>query len=274
MLQAYVDGSGTGSDDFLVVAGYIATPESWAEFSREWERLIDMQSPHYRRLSYFKMKEMTSDADRERCSWFYRVIEKHVMAGVSCVIDVAGLRKAVREFAWPPWIYNVEILENPYYSAFKAITDMLAQHQHKIGLTEPVDFIFDNESEKELCISAWEDLKRNSRSEVLALMGDTPIYRDDKTVLPLQAADLYAYWVRNWQLSGDEDGLAQLKFPWKTERDIPRIDFKFGEKDFIVEFNRIWKSDVQRRMGINSSGLSTALGNAMWSASGWTGKMP
>ena len=229
MFQAYIDGSGTGAKDVLVLAGYIAPFDNWAAFSTDWARLLTVGAP-YRKLSYFKMKEMKRDL--ERCHWFYQVIEKHVKAAVSCTVLTSGLIKAVREFPWPPWINEVHVLENPYYFAFKAITDMLAQHQEKLQITGPVDFVFDNESEKERCIAAWDELKRNSRPDIAVLMGDTPTYKDDKTTLPLQAADLYAYWVRQWQLEGIEDGIEKLKFPWRVEREVPRIDFRFGEADF------------------------------------------
>jgi hypothetical protein len=81
-------------------------------------------------------------------------------------------------------------------------------------------------------------------------MGDTPVYRNDRTTLPLQAADLYAYWVREWENNGMVDGIEKLRFGWKAKRieNLPRIDFKFEEKDFITEFNRIWDPEVQRRM--------------------------
>jgi Protein of unknown function (DUF3800) len=272
MLQAYIDGSGTGDDRFLVLAGYISTADKWAAFATEWQRLLDMRSAHYRHLSYFKMKEIrTSKREMERCIWFYRIIEKYATAAVSCVIDVAGLRRAVRKSPWLLWTGNVGILENPYYFAFHAIINMLAQHQHRLGISEPIDFIFDNETEKGRCIAAWDEIKRDSTSEVQALMGDTPIYRDDKTTNPLQAADLYAYWVREWELVGDFEGLAKLKFPWVVERDIPRIDFKFGERDFLSEFNRGWSPKGQGH--IHPATLSTALRNTLWSASGWTGKL-
>jgi len=269
MLQAFIDGSGTGSGDVLVLAGYIASANAWIGFTEDWQRLLDYRSPHYRMLSYFKMKEMkSSPEDLERCAWFYRVIEKHVLAAVSCTVSVSDLVKAVQNFPWPVWINEVHVLNNPYYFAFKAITDMLAQHQSKLGITEPVDFVFDNESEKKRCIEAWDELKQNSRPDVRALMGDTPIYRDDKTALPLQAADLYAYWVRQWELDGIEDGIEHLEFPWKAERDLPRIDFKFVERDFIAEFNKVFDPEVQRRMGLIQS---TAL-RSNWGASGWTGE--
>jgi len=140
-LHAYIDDSGTGDSEVFVLAGYIATEESWAAFSTDWQQLVNMKSRHYRQLSYFKMNEMRSDTELERCSWFYRVIEKHVTAAVSCAISVPGLVKAVKEFPWPPWIYNIQVLENPYYFAFKATTDKLAQHQHQLKIDQPVDFI-------------------------------------------------------------------------------------------------------------------------------------
>ena len=225
------------------------------------------------------MKEMKNDL--ERCGWFYSVIEKHVTAGVSCTLSVSGLLKAVREFPWPPWLYNIQVLENPYYFAFKAIIDKLAQHQGTLKITEPVDFIFDNEGEKEKCIGMWDELKRNSRENLRLLMGDTPIYRDDKTTLPLQTADLYAYWVRRWELDGVEDGVAKLKFPWPVEKDMPRLEAKFGEADFITEFNKVFDPEVQRRMGLDPNvmyhtgkgpeNFTVGLGPTL-NTSSWTGE--
>jgi hypothetical protein len=228
---------------------------------------------------YFKMKEMKHDL--ERSGWFYSVIEKHVTAGVSCILSVSGLIKAVREFPWPSWLHNVKVLENPYYSAFKAITDKLAQHQTQLNLTEPVDFIFDNEAEKDQCIGMWDELRQNSREDIRLFMGDTPIYRDDKTTLPLQAADLYAYWVREWNLNGIRDGVEKLKFPWPVERDVPRLHMTFGESDFIEEFKKVFDPAVQKRMGMDPNvkqrtgagpeNFTVGVGTLV-NASSWTGE--
>jgi len=101
-------------------------------------------------------------------------------------------------------------------------------------------------------------------------MGNTPTYRDDKTTLPLQAADLYAYWIRQWELDGIDDGVEKLKFPWKAERNLPRLKINFNEADFRIEFNKIFDPAVQKRMGIDPSKLSSGVGNT-WRTSGWTG---
>ncbi len=71
---------GRGDGRVFVLAGYISSLERWGDFSNEWQRLLDMRSPHYRHLAYFKMSEMRSEAERERCAWFYKVIEKHAQS--------------------------------------------------------------------------------------------------------------------------------------------------------------------------------------------------
>ena len=35
--EAYVDGSGSGDPDLLVVGGYIAPTNAWEDFSQKWE---------------------------------------------------------------------------------------------------------------------------------------------------------------------------------------------------------------------------------------------
>ncbi len=57
-------------------------------------------------------------------------------------------------------------MENPYYFAFKAITDALAQHQADLGIDEPVDIIFDDESEKVRLAGVWDMLKLSSLPEI------------------------------------------------------------------------------------------------------------
>jgi hypothetical protein len=51
--KAYVDGSGTGDPDLLVIAGYVAPSKVWDDFSKDWRnRLNEME------IARFKMNEM------------------------------------------------------------------------------------------------------------------------------------------------------------------------------------------------------------------------
>lgn len=246
MLQAYIDESGKGDKEgFLVLAGYIAPVEVWAErFTPAWQALLDEETQKWGIIRSFKMSKMIRDeALAER---YYRVIEDSVTAEVSCTLDVAGLHKAYREFPWPFLITNSQKIINPYYFGFKAIMDMMAQHQHMLGINEPIDFIFDNTTEKGTCLEAWELIENSTGPDLRRLMGDTPSFKCDEKVLPLQSADLYAYWVREWDLQNLPD--SERRFPWKRNRQIPRLAFRFEEKDFVNEFNKVFTPERANRI--------------------------
>lgn len=50
--KAYIDGSGTGSPDLLVLAGYVAPSKVWDDFSKDWRnRLSEMK------VTRFKMND-------------------------------------------------------------------------------------------------------------------------------------------------------------------------------------------------------------------------
>jgi hypothetical protein len=185
----------------------------------------------------FKMNEMSNRP--EIAGWFYRVIEEHdVKAAISCVIHTNELIKVNNNIKYPSYVTNTELLDNPYYFGFKAIIDVLAQKQTKLGLHQPVQFVFDDDGEKKRALSAWELIKQNSALQFAALMGDTPIYRDDKNTLPLQAADLYAWWILKWEREGLIEAIRDLPFPWGAQKVIPRLAMRFRERDFLIETSR------------------------------------
>src|SRR5262249_25967288 len=63
------------------------------------------------------------------------------------------------------------------------------------------------------------------------LMGDTPTFRDDERYLPLQAADLYAWWILKWHREGDSTGVEKLNFPWGANRKINRLHTEYKDDD-------------------------------------------
>jgi hypothetical protein len=251
--KAYVDASGKGDLNLLVIAGYIAPAAIWTEFSKEWQaRLDDAHMP------YFKMNEMTRRP--EIVGWFYKVIEEqNVTAAISCVVHTAELIKVVKEISWPSFIINIRSIKNPYRFAFKAIIDGLLQRQIQLNIHEPVDFIFDQDSEIESLQEAWDLMKLSSTPELRRLMGNKPIDQDDKKVLPLQAADLYAWWVRHWRVNNIKDSVERLKFPWPVSRDISRLDMEFGEKDFRLAIERALEPEALARASLSKEGTTAAL---------------
>jgi hypothetical protein len=221
MLQACMDESGQGDPDLFVLAGYVSTTERWAAFSDEWQKLLDHRDPeHFRALEYFKMSEMQSERDRERCRWFHNVIEEYALGAISYTISTKVLRHEVeRMFTEPEWRHG---LSNPWAFATSALLPVYARNRQAINLPEgPIDFVFDDRSDKKIIIENWDRFKSNN-PDCANLMGATPIFRSDREYLPLQAADLFAWWVRHWQLDGIKGNeISQCEFPWPRTTPMP-----------------------------------------------------
>ena len=93
--------------------------------------------------------------------------------------------------------------DNPYTLLFQQIILAMAVRGDLYGVNVPCDFIFDTQVGFSAEIQEqWpqfkEVVKSASRTDLPALVGDLPIFRDEKTFLPLQAADLYAWQMRNY----------------------------------------------------------------------------
>jgi hypothetical protein len=229
MLQAYIDGSGNGRPDSLVLAGYVASAEVWRDFSTEWKAHVDLAG-----LRRFKMSEMTGRP--EIAASFFRIIENHnLTAAVSITVDTAGLRKVVREIV-PAADIEAEHLDNPYFIALRAIIEGLAALQDQVGISEPVDFIFDDQSEKAYIAEIWDFLRAAAHRDIKSKIGASPIFRDDVDFMPLQAADLYAYWVRKWHLEGRGDRL-NVPFPWKVRRKFNIVNLEITEGHLRKSFS-------------------------------------
>ncbi|WP_375782995.1 DUF3800 domain-containing protein [Bradyrhizobium sp. Pha-3] len=225
-LQAFVDASGKGDPNVLVVAGYVARAGEWAKFSEAWKEKLGQ-----RRLRRFKMNEMAQQL--EFVAYFYRTIEEHdILAAISCVFDTAALVRFVDEFVPPSPGLDIRALKNPYLYAARQIVENLALTQEKMGLKGPVDFVFDNEAEEKKLSPHWDRFRASLRSEVGRLMGRNPTYRDDEKCMPLQAADLWAWWVRKWYEDGNENGVKQIALPWGAKREIKRLHSVYDEAFF------------------------------------------
>lgn len=234
MLQAYADAS-TAHDELFVLAGYIAPAEKWAQFSDEWQAELD-RPPN--RLAVFKMKDQAKRHPR-RAERFYRVIERHVTMAVSVSVCIPDLREVVDEAHWPPQLDNVEQLKNPYFYAFQMMMSGFGDNQESAGIREPVNFIFDDQTEREVIYKNWAGLKASLTGDAARLLGDDPVFEDDEKALPLQAADLWAWWIRHWAVSGDLGPRSGLDFPWKAERDILRLGLDSTKDDIRINLERV-----------------------------------
>jgi len=193
VLQAFIDDS-YKADGIFVLAGYIATAESWANFSKEWEEILPLGLRNSEGNFYFKMSEMALIPERmSRVPAFYRVIEKNTLMALSCSINLRELKKAKQRLSIPGRRIKWGRVCNPYYFTFRCLLEMF--HYNKSSLSpdvipdEKVDFYFDNQAEKKWILPTWDRYIKARREDYRHNYGATPRFEDDLDFLPLQAAD-------------------------------------------------------------------------------------
>ena len=229
-MQAFIDDSQTDGQ-VLVLAGYLASFERWEAFSVEWQQLLK-GSPRWER---FKMAEVATiprnSARWERAAAFYRVVETHAQAFVAVAVELDPLYRAAREAGIPRGR-----LTNPYIIAHRAILEATLRYQREMGIDEPVDFIFDEFSQKQFIRDGWEVFASSREPELAPLVGRKPRFECDDEFLPLQAADMLAWharehWLRHGSLTAD-----QLLLSWKPKNNPQGYRFNFGYPDLIEWF--------------------------------------
>jgi hypothetical protein len=233
--RAFIDES--FSEEEFILGGHIATADNWASLSRQWAELL----PKFGTLAdggtyHFKMSEMAMTPDRmERVPIFYKLIEEHVAASISVRLNLPEYRRAqvrahrlAEQMYWAP--LNLNHWANPYFFAFRVLIDefhILRPNFNSIPADERVDFYFDDKIEKKVILGAWDEYLVRAAPQVKDRFGATPRFENDQVFLPLQAADLWVWWVREWyeeDASFIPDKLRDLDFgTWRGKRRLKII---------------------------------------------------
>ena len=207
MLQAYIDDS-KQDGIALILAGYVAHDSEWAKFSVEWNELLSIRPPWQR----FKMSEIMAaggDESLERAKHHFRLVEKYALAGFTVAVPIADHSSAAQETSVP-----VEV-RNPYFFAWRAIISLYAANCGQMGLDEDLQFIFDQQSEGTFITNEWNAIRGATEHKLRRRLTSTPIFRSDDEHLPIQAADMLAWWVRKRYLEHSCAPELSFPFPWK-----------------------------------------------------------
>ena len=241
VLQARIDGSASENGETYALAGYIAPAEKWAALVDDWQNELN-QPP---RLKKFSMRRMArSGVKRARTEKFYRIIEDHVSGAVFCVLKADELAKVVERTLGPPGVLKWEGMKTPFYFAVRAITQLVARHSDKLHITEPVDFIFDAQTEQQNVRNAWNYMYLSVTPDIRKMLGKLPEFVTDDDDIALQAADLKAWFARRWAEKGIIGNPSALSFRtegfnWGTSRPMPCLGYEFTEEHFQKEINRL-----------------------------------
>lgn len=225
--QAYIDES--YDNDAFAIAGWLASAEQWASFSKEWEDLLPLAYKNKHGVHEFKMAEMAAVPERlEDTQAFYRVIERHAMISLSFSMRKSDFQRGVDRIvllggdgSWgAPRGIQIESL---YVWAFAKLLDMFNNARTDptisdiVPLSEKIDFYFDDLSEKAHIIPAWEGFIQSCKYP--ELFGPTPRFEDSAQFMPLQAADLLVWWVRKLTAEGvPHDRIMDAPCPWVIKR--------------------------------------------------------
>jgi hypothetical protein len=199
MLRAYVDDSGRGQRPNFVFAGFVARGEHWLDFDKEWKRALDREPP----LAFLKTKDAMSARHygpfkgwkrkhiNERISDLTAVIENTHIARTAFSTPYQSFEKHFRGLI-------AERMDTPYIlTAYLLIIHSIGALYDE-GCREVVEFVFDttDQEEQNLLRKGWFGALLTAPPHLRPLMARPPDFLCDQRVLPLQAADLYAWHFR------------------------------------------------------------------------------
>jgi Protein of unknown function (DUF3800) len=200
ILQAAVDDSGKGVKPVFVLAGFILSAYQWSVFADHWQAILDAPP----KIDYFKMKEAWHCHDEfARFSTTER--DAKVKKFVSLIMDYRPLAiKEVVEHELYERVFKGKLargMDHPYHLCAQNIIGTVLRYQYNNDwhINDKVDFIFDEQGkESEMIQQTWRFGLKILPPVLKPLVGSRPMHKDEKTFLPLQAADLFAWQVRRF----------------------------------------------------------------------------
>lgn len=200
MLNGYIDDSGSEpSTPTFVLAGYVLPAEIWAHFSDEWDKELLRDKP----INYLHMKEIGKDFKGGQFDgWTFDEIEGKLksLAGVIQNHNPFALAAHAQWSEYEKFKMQSsrgEYLQSPYKALFYEITKIMYGAGRIWNNPNSVDFVFDEQGEIGDEAASWYlEIKDAYPPEARAFFGAKPVFRDDSLVLPLQAADMLAWFQR------------------------------------------------------------------------------
>jgi len=200
ILKGFIDDSGSEpSVPTFVLGGYVLPAEVWANFSDDWDKELSRGKP----IQYLHMKEIGKDFKGGQFEgWTIDEIEEKLMA----LAKVIHARQPICLAAHADWSEyekfktqsnRAKFIQNPYKALFHEIIRIMYQRGMHDNNPQSVDFIFDEQGEIGLEAASWYlETKAAFPTYARPFFGSTPEFKDDLLVLPLQAADMFAWFQR------------------------------------------------------------------------------
>ena len=204
VLQAYIDESGMGSihkEPHLVLAGFVSTSGIWANFSDAWQVEIDKPPS----IEYFKINEAFHPRHKSQFKgWRKEEIYNKIVSLVEIIksYKLGRICSYINKYEFDLLIekeFPKRRIDNPYWLCFQHLVVNMVARQYKSQYINSVDFIFDEEGKLGYDCAKWLNYFKKTEipKKALPYFGSI-IFGNDKRVVALQAADLYAGLYRRY----------------------------------------------------------------------------
>jgi hypothetical protein len=212
-LQAFFDDSGINQPNVYVLAGFVAREDVWENFCIDWAAFLRAEPS----LRYWKMSEVMSfrgaltkwpmsDRD-EKVAQAIRIIEKHDLFFIAQSVFHDDFQRVLGDD------YKRSKNWHPYRVLLSSLLISLDAYVLEKGVDEPISVIFDSQQghEKQI-LDTWNNHYK-SREKRTTVFCYPPEWHDEKKVLPIQAADLIAWELRN-HMNRAIENKTSFRLPW------------------------------------------------------------
>jgi hypothetical protein len=202
MLTTYVDDSGSEPGSPIYILGSLCLPKPlWKRVSEEWGGVLSATPS----VGYFKASEVW-ERNEKKASPFVKLTTEERVAKVSALVDVLSRHDPLTasfQIEWPVFLRFTKTyslpkgMDNPYFYLYYGAILLQSEWGIRVGNPTAVDFVFDNHGSIGDEVKAWYPTFKSSCSpEIKDRLGSDPKFCDEKVVIPLQAADLFAWYAR------------------------------------------------------------------------------
>ena len=202
-LNTYVDDSGSDPSSAVYVLGGVCLPSSWwdEQVSPEWSGVLNATPS----IPYFKASEVWETDIAKDVAW--AALEPHQRRRkVNALVDVLTTYQPLTfsfQLDWPIFqefkkAYALPKGKNdPYFYLYYGAIILQARWGLREANPAPVNFVFDNQNKVGKQVKEWyQTFKRKCSLEIQERLGDDPQFKDEKVCLPLQCADMFAWYAR------------------------------------------------------------------------------
>lgn len=202
VFNGFVDDSGSSrgvySGNVYVLAGFISTAEKWEEFSDAFEEICDKEPT----IADFHMYEAYRPIGKSEYKFKDETERDQRIREMVALIKGKALYRVDSVLAWPNYERIIKgrvppEIDSPYFLLYYNTILAFASFMEQAKLTGTVDWVFDDQGPVGNEALNWYDfIKDNIGDEVKKYLGAKPIFRHDSDVLPLKAADIFAWQIR------------------------------------------------------------------------------